>query len=67
MSSTLYQVHEEDLAALERELPALLHEAYPACNDPLTRKRWEAVRDIITRIRWSYGPPTDVSTVEDGD
>lgn len=62
--SKLYQIKEEDLACLESELPRLLESSVLACNDPLSRKRWEAVKTIIANVRWDYGPPQEVHRVD---
>lgn len=65
MSATkLYQITEDDLAALEAELPRLLEACMVTCNDPLTRKRWEAVKTIVANVRWNYGPPQEVQNLD---
>lgn len=58
----LHQITDDDLGTLEAEMPQLMSASYELCNDPLTRRRWEAVRDVITRVRWNYGPPVQVKT-----
>lgn len=63
--SKLFQIHEEDLALLEQQLPAILEATMQSCNDAMLRKRWEAVRDVVSRVRWNYGPPTSVETVDE--
>ena len=67
MAIKVYSITEDDLAALECELPMLMSGSLMQCNDTVTRKRWEAVRDIVTRIRWDYGPPTFVEESEIDD
>lgn len=70
MSSKMYQIHEQDLEALESNLPALMDAAFAACNDPIVRKRWEQVKSIVSNVRWNYGPPAVVKTEpanEDGE
>lgn len=62
--SQFFQVSEEDLQTLERECPALLSTNYDGCNEPLTRKRWEEVKRILSNIRWNYGPPSQVETID---
>ena len=62
MNAKLFQITEDDLATLERELPEILSDSMERCNNSLTRKRWESVRDIVTRIRWNYGPPVRVES-----
>lgn len=70
MSIKMYQIYEEDLEALESNLPALMDAAFEQCNDPLVRKRWERVKSIVSNVRWNYGPPAIVKTesaTEDGE
>jgi hypothetical protein len=62
--SKYYQITEEDLAVLESELPRILDATAMSCNDPLMRKRWEAVKSIISNVRWDYGPPLEVHLVD---
>lgn len=62
-SIKLYQIKEDDLATLESELPRILEASGEACNDPLTRKRWEMVKAIVSNIRWDYGPPSIVERI----
>lgn len=61
-----FRVTEGDLETLESELPRLLSSNLMACNDPLTRKRWEAIKTILSNIRWDYGPPCEVGTIPAG-
>lgn len=68
MSTTkLFQITEYDLAVLEVELPRLLESACEACNDPLTRKRWQMVKGILSNVRWDYGPPSEVQLLSPDD
>lgn len=70
MSIKMYQIYEEDLEALESNLPALMDASFAASNDPLVRKRWEQVKGIVSNVRWNYGPPVIVKTesaTEDGE
>lgn len=64
MTESLFQVYETDLSLLERELPSLMGDALVSCNDAMTRKRWEAVKAVLSNVRWNYGPPTQVKTDE---
>lgn len=52
-----YRIYESDLEMLERELPHLMDQS--DCNNTLTRKRWEAVKETVANVRWDYGPPTE--------
>lgn len=64
MTTKLYQIKEDDLATLESELPRLLDAAAMTCNDAITRKRWQAVKEILSNVRWDYGPPQQVEAIE---
>jgi len=66
MTTQIHQIYEDDLAVLESEMPQLMSATMTACNDPLIRKRWETVRDILTKVRWNYGPPISVKEVDAG-
>ena len=60
MNTPLHQITEDDLAFMEREMPKILAADLTVCNDPLTQRRWDEVRQILSRVRWNYGPPTQV-------
>lgn len=64
MTTTLHQITEDDLAALEQHLPQLMSETILACNNPLVRKRWERVKEIVSNVRWNYGPPSEVTEID---
>lgn len=63
-SMEYFCISEVDLAALEQTLPELMDANMLQCNDPVVRKRWECVRDIVTKVRWKYGPPTETEVIE---
>jgi hypothetical protein len=44
-----YRIYEADLETLERELPRLMEKS--DCNDTLTRKRWEAVKEVVANVQ----------------
>lgn len=60
----LHQINDNDLSILELELPALMDSSLMQCNDALTRKRWEIVREVIANVRWNYGPPSVVEKMD---
>jgi len=62
--SRLYQIPEPDLEVLERELPELCSLMWVQCNDPLIRKRWELVKEILSNIRWDGGIPTECKKID---
>ena len=64
MTTSLHQITEDDLAALEQHLPQIMSSAIMTCNDPLIRRKWERVKEILSNVRWNYGPPTQVEQIE---
>lgn len=34
------------------------------CNEPLVRKQWERVKEILSNVRWNYGPPSQVEEID---
>lgn len=62
----MFQITEDDLASLERELPRLLDVAYPGLDNQ-QRAKWRQVREIIANVRWNYGPPSEVIVVPPTD
>lgn len=65
MNEPIYQIYEADLSLLEREIPSLMDSAAGTCNDPLTRKRWEAIKTVLSNVRWNYGPYLMVQAEEE--
>lgn len=61
-----FQVNEDDLAEMERTLPSLA-DLTMATLDNRQRVQWRRVQEILTRIRWNYGPPTDVKIIPADD
>lgn len=63
MTTKLFRITEDDLALLESEMPRLMDSALDGCNDAVTRKRWKALKDILSNVRWDYGPPEEVERI----
>lgn len=62
MGEKNYMIHEKDLADLERVLPMLAC----ALQDNLTPKikaQLRRVKQIVSDIRWDYGPPEEVHRI----
>lgn len=68
MFSRLYQIHEEDLAELERTLPQLVDALVPMLENPLLagklRTQIRRLQTILSNVRWNYGPPSEVESVD---
>lgn len=63
--SRLFQIYEQDLADLERLLPILL-ESRPETT-ARDRVQVRRVMQIITNVRWNYGPHANVEYVAAGE
>ena len=57
--SRLFQIYEDDLEALENALPDL-HEAMADKTTPRLRVKLERVKQILSNVRWNYGPHREV-------
>lgn len=58
----LFQITEDDLAELERTLPQFQDVLLPRLDNRL-RVQLRRVREILSNVRWNYGPPTDVEII----
>ena len=64
--SRLFQITEDDLAELERLLPDLQDAVMTSrgYNDNnRIRVQLRRVKDIVSNLRWNYGPPTNVGII----
>lgn len=55
----MLQIHDEDLATLERTLPQFADALMPTLDNRL-RVQLRQVQQILSNVRWNYGPPTEV-------
>ena len=62
--SKLMQIYESDLAILEQDIPAIL-ERHMLCLTNADRAAIRRIQRVILDVRWNYGPPTDVESVEE--
>lgn len=65
----IFQIQESDLADLERLLPTLQEMMTPALAahpeiGPRYRTVVRRVKEILSNVRWNYGPYQDVEIVE---
>lgn len=63
--SKLFQIHEDDLADLERTLPQFADALLPSLDNRL-RAQFRRVQAILSNVRWNYGPPSDVQIIPAG-
>jgi methionine synthase II (cobalamin-independent) len=59
----LFQISEPDLAELERTVPALIEQAMKALDNNAARVGIRRVKQILTNVRWNYGPWSDVTEI----
>lgn len=63
--SRLFQIYEADLQKLELALPQVFDALPPdRKNDPRFQVLLEECKDIISSVRWNYGPHTEVTRIE---
>lgn len=60
----MFQIYETDLAKLEAALPRIMDIAGEALNHPQAQVLFDEVKEIISNIRWNYGPPTKISVIK---
>lgn len=63
---SLHQIHEDDLCALEQTLPRLAERLTPVMDNRL-RVQLRQVQNILSQVRWNYGPPSDVEVIPSDD
>lgn len=61
--SKMFQINEEDLAELERSVPMLLGRCMKSIDDNASRTTMRRVKEILSHVRWNYGPWSDVTEV----
>lgn len=62
-SSKLFQIYESDLSELERSLPDI-SDALMAHLHPRQRVQFRRAKEILSNVRWNYGPATEVEVIE---
>lgn len=60
----LFQIYEEDLAKLEVALPRLMQIAGVYLNTPEAQVLFSEAKEILSNIRWDYGPPSEIEVIE---
>lgn len=58
--SRCYRITEDDLRELEAALPELCDRVGTANNDPRVQMLFQRCKEIVSDVRWSYGPPQAV-------
>lgn len=62
--AALFQIHEDDLAELERVLPQIANLMMTRLDGRL-RVQFRRCQAILSNVRWNYGPPDEVEVVAD--
>lgn len=60
-SIRMFQIYETDLAELERMVPDLNMDLMQHIQ-PRQRVKLRRIKEILSNVRWNYGPFTDVET-----
>lgn len=63
----LHQINADDLATLEELAPELLWLLDEKLNDTAVRMKVRRVKEILSNVRWNYGPPLEVEIHPAGD
>lgn len=64
--SDLFQIHEDELAELERTIPRIADELM-IHTSPRTATSFRRIQKILSNVRWNYGPPSHVEIIRPGD
>lgn len=59
----LHQINADDLATLEELLPELTFMLGEKLNETAIRIKCRRVKEILSNVRWSYGPPSEVEII----
>lgn len=60
--SRMFQIYEDDLAALEHTMPQIADALMPYLDNRL-RVQLRRVQEILSKVRWNYGPPGEVQII----
>lgn len=63
----LFQIAEDDLQKLENTLPKLQDVLGLALNRPDVQVMLQECKEIISNVRWNYGPPSEVHIIDAQD
>lgn len=62
--SKLFHIYESDLSILETALPVLQDALMERACEPSIQVRLQEVKDILSNVRWNYGPPLEMHRIE---
>ena len=55
-----FQISEADLETLEQLAPQLVWMLDEKLNDTAVRMKARRVKEILSNVRWDYGPPQEI-------
>lgn len=61
----MFQISEDDLRKMESGLPRIMVIAGEALNNAGVQALFGEMKDIISNVRWDYGPPQEVRIVRE--
>ena len=65
MTTPTHPITEDDLVTLEQAIPALYQAlSAEAKNNPTLRDYARMCQTILSRVRWDYGPYSEVQSIE---
>lgn len=64
--SKMHHIYEDDLVELERIIPELCLSLYSVMDNRL-RRQLRQCKTILSNVRWNYGPPEHVESVDGED
>jgi hypothetical protein len=62
-STRLFRINEPDLAELERIVPLLMEQGMIKFDTNAARVRLRKVKQILSDVRWNYGPWSHVEEI----
>lgn len=65
--SKMFHIYENDLQKLEAALPRIMDRVFGSLNDPQLQVLFDEVKEVLSDVRWDYGPPSEVIVIETRD
>lgn len=62
-----FRISEPDLQKLEAALPRLCEHMGEANNRPQVQMLFSELKEIVSNVRWEYGPPLEVTVMRPRD
>lgn len=62
-TTRMFQISESDLADLEALIPRIMQDFSEMCNRPAVRVKLRRLKEILSNVRWDYGPYSHVEKI----